>query len=276
MERIKKTDNIGPLEGRMLVFGGVYSNLQSLERMREIATELSINASNVICTGDIVGYCAQPEECVQSIKNWGVHSVAGNVEIQLREGENDCGCDFKSGSRCDTFSRQWYPFAQSKLSEDSIEWMKTLPDFIQFQYAGKQGIAVHGSLSETSEYVFKSTEWTKKQVHFDNAKASIVLAGHCGLPFSEKNGSHYWLNAGVIGMPANDGTPRVWYMLLDTTSDNVLQYEHHSFTYAQREAAQLMKDHQLPAEYAHTLETGIWDNCEILPKQETEQQGVAL
>lgn len=34
-----------------------------------------------------------------------------------------------------------------------------------------------------------------------------------------------------------------------------------------------MNDKQLTPEYANTLITGLWDNCEILPPYETKTQG---
>ena len=140
----KKTENLGTLKGKVLLFGGVYSNLQALEALKQVAEQEQILAENCICTGDIVGYCAQPEETVQLFKIWNAKSIAGNVEIQLREGAEDCGCDFREGSRCDGFSQQWYPFAQSKLSKNSLNFMEKLPDHITFNYAGKTVTVVHG------------------------------------------------------------------------------------------------------------------------------------
>ena len=275
MEREKVTKDIGELTGRILVFGGVYSNLQAWEKLWAIAQKEGIPASNVICTGDVVGYCAQPEEVVQAVKNSGMHSIAGNVEIQLREGQEDCGCDFNDGSRCDIFSRQWYPFAQEKLSSDSIGWMHELPDFIRFRSGARNFTVVHGSYFNTSGYVFASTPWSTKQENLEAAEAEVILAGHCGLPFNQQENGMYWLNPGVIGMPANDGTTRVWYMILESTEAG-LHFEHRSFEYDHAQAAQLMKELHLPQEYALTLGTGIWDNCEILPDRETAEQGVAL
>jgi hypothetical protein len=37
-----------------------------------------------------------------------------------------------------------------------------------------------------------------------------------------------------------------------------------------------MKKHGLPQEYAKTLETGIWDNMEILPEEEKLLKGKKL
>ncbi len=275
MNTVFKVADIGRLSGPLLVFGGVYSNLQALEALRQVADEAGIATGNILCTGDVVGYCAQPEACVQMLRDWGIHVIAGNVEIQLRNGETDCGCNFGDGSRCDLFSRQWYPFAQSRLSTESIEWMRGLPDHLTFEYADKRVYMVHGSFFNTSEFVFRSTDWSIKQSNFDACGADIILAGHCGLPFEEMQNNRYWLNAGVIGMPANDGTPRVWYMILEDIL-GALHYRHCPLQYDHETAAELMEIHQLPREYSKTLVTGLWDNCEILPPTETAAMGIAL
>ena len=47
--------NLGTRTGRLLVFGGPYSNVQALETLKSIAEQLRIPANNIICTGDIVG-----------------------------------------------------------------------------------------------------------------------------------------------------------------------------------------------------------------------------
>lgn len=275
MQHKKITQDLGSLKGKLLVFGGVYSNLQALESLQAIAENENIPPQQVICTGDVVGYCAAPELCVQRIIKWGIHCIAGNVEIQLREGEEDCGCNFDEAGRCNLFSKQWYPYAQSHLSESSIEWMKTLPDFLQFQYANHTATVLHGSYHETAEFIFRSTNWLIKANNFSASQSDLILAGHCGLPFYEMQAEKIWLNAGVIGMPANDGTTRVWYIILDD-NDGKLNFKHHHFEYNHQLAAQKMRENHLPATYANTLETGIWDNCEILPVEETAMQGKTI
>lgn len=149
-----------------------------------------------------------------------------------------------------------------------------------FQYAGKSVAVLHGAATGIADFVFASTPWPVKETTFLATGADVILAGHAGLPFvdrqfSETGASRYWLNAGVIGMPANEGTPRVWYLLLDDTN-GVLTYTFHAFTYDNLTAHQLMVANQLPESYAQTLLTGIWDNCEILPDAEKALQGRAI
>ncbi|GAB4000869.1 metallophosphoesterase family protein [Spirosoma daeguense] len=262
------------------MFGGPYSNLQALETLKVIACQLQISPSNIICTGDIVGYCAQPEESVQFVKNWGIHSIQGNVEQNIIRGEDDCGCNFTEGGRCDLFSRTWFPYAVRTLSTESVAWLSTLPLQLSFEYAGKSVTVLHGAATGVADFVFASTPWPVKETTFSATGADIILAGHAGLPFADRQVSNtgvgrYWFNAGVIGMPANDGTPRVWYLLLDDT-DGVFSYTFHAFTYDNHMAHQLMMTNQLPESYAQTLLTGIWDNCEILPDAEKAFQGQAI
>lgn len=269
----KTTKNIGQLNGKILIFGGVYSNFQALEAIQQIAQKEGIPSSNIICTGDIVAYCAQPEACVQAIRDWGIHCILGNVEIQLRDDMNDCGCNFNDGSRCDIFSRQWFPYAQSKVSQASKDWFHELPDHLVFEYANQKCLVVHGNFFETSGYVFQSTDWAIKQKNFDAAQVDIIFGGHCGLPFSSVQNEKYWLNSGVIGMPANDGNQSVWYMIVE---DQPFSFQHKTLDYDYQTAAKLMKNNHLPPQYAQTLETGFWDNCEILPNQEAQQQGLSI
>ena len=75
------TLNLGKIKSSLLIFGGAYSNLQATQAIKSIAEHHKIPPENCICTGDIVGYCAQPEETVQLFKLWGAKSIVGNVEI---------------------------------------------------------------------------------------------------------------------------------------------------------------------------------------------------
>ncbi len=267
--------DLGELHPPLLVFGGVYSNYQALTAFKEIAERDNISSEQIICTGDIVGYCAQPEESVQLIRKWGIHSIAGNVEIQLSEESSFCGCNFSEGSRCDGFSKVWYPYAQSELSQESLDWMKILPHHIRFTMANRSFMVVHGSYTSVSRFIFGSTPWSIKEREFQATDADVILAGHCGLPFHHIDHDKSWVNGGVIGMPANDASPKVWYLRIDTVRDQI-RFTHQSLEYDFNTTANLMEERGLSKEYSTTLRTGLWDNCEILPLEETAQSGHPL
>ncbi|MCB4807660.1 metallophosphoesterase [Tamlana sp. 62-3] len=268
----KKIKDLGTLTGKLLIFGGVYSNLQALEALIDVAKQEGIPPENCICTGDIVGYCAQPEETIQTFKNWKAQSILGNIEVQLINNEDDCGCDFKSGSRCDSFSQQWYPYAKSRVSNSALNYLATLPDHIQFNYNDSTFFVVHGSFSNISEYIFKSTPWQIKQEVFKATKSANIIAGHSGLPFLDKKANKHWINPGVIGMPANDGNTEVWYAILDD-SVKPFHINFRKLAYNHNFTNKLMLNGILPESYAKTIANGIWDNMEILPEMEQQLQG---
>ncbi len=266
------TKDIGTLSGKVLLFGGVYSNLQALEAVRAVARGRGIPAGNVVCTGDIVGYCADPTPCVELVRDWGIHAIAGNVEMNIRDGLEDCGCNFEDDSACDLFSRIWYPYAREHSTEDAVDYMRTLPEYLTASSAGRRLLVLHGNYGATSEFVWRSGPWAQKAAAFAKTGVDTVVAGHCGLPFAQRNGDELWLNPGVIGMPANDGTQRVWYALLAPTGEATF----HALDFDWAAARRRMLDRPLPLSYALTLKTGLWDNTEIMPPAETAQTGIAL
>lgn len=257
----------------LLLFGGCYSNLQATIQLKTLAEQLGFKPEQVICTGDVVGYCAQPEETVQFIKNWGIRCISGNVETQLVNDAEDCGCNFEEDSRCSIFSRSWFPYAQKQVSKNSLEWMKNLADQLHDPFGSKRLAVIHGGIPNQSEFIFASTPEKRKLELFEELDADIIVGGHCGLPFVQSIEDKLWINTGVIGMPANDGTTRTWFAILKKESFLV---ELNAFHYDHAASAKMMLEQGLPKEYAHTLTTGIWDNCEILPPEETQQQGVAI
>jgi predicted phosphodiesterase len=267
--------HLGEIRNPILVFGGPYSNLSALLKIKTIAERDRIPSDHIICTGDLVAYCAQPAETVDMIRQWGVHVIAGNVELQLATDANDCGCNFNEGSVCDALSAKWYAFAKQKLSTEHIQWMKTLPEFLRFSLLDRECIAVHGAYTGTSKFVFRSTPWEIKQQEFEQTSTDVIIAGHCGIPFLQHQDDKLWANAGVIGMPPNDGTSLAWYLLITPHADGI-RFETKTFAYDAEAAASEILRRNLAHAYAHSLINGIWPSNDILPATEKAEQGKAL
>jgi predicted phosphodiesterase len=259
----------------LLFFGGPYSNLQALTALREIAEELALPPSSIICTGDTVAYCAQPGETVEAIREWGIQVVAGNVEQQLANDAGDCGCNFLKGSVCDRLTERWFAFANSRISREDRVWMGTLPISLAVQCGARKIGVVHGSRANVSEFLFRSSPWEKKHPNFASLECEIIVGGHCGIPFIEQCEDKLWVNAGVIGMPANDGTQRGWYLLITEREDD-LEFSLRSFDYDSEQAARLIDEEGLPCEYSTTLRTGLWCSMDNLPMEERDSQGIPL
>jgi predicted phosphodiesterase len=256
---------------KLLVFGGPYSNLRATEALRSKAAELGIAPSEVICTGDVVAYCAEPEETINAIRAWGCHVIAGNCEEQLAEGAGDCGCGFEEGTACDLLAKGWYPFADQRVSEASRAWMRVLPATLAFEFAGVGFQVVHGGIDVINQFIFTSDSATLSE-ELAKTKADVVIAGHAGLPFIANHGRKVWFNPGVIGMPADDGTAGVWYGLIEAV-DGGARLSTHGLAYDARAAAAAMRRWAYADGYAKSLVTGIWPSHDILPAQERANTG---
>ncbi len=261
-------------DGPLLVFGGPYSNLRATQALMTEADRLGIPPSRVICTGDVVAYCAEPEETAQAMAAWGCHVIQGNCEQQIAAGAADCACNFEEGSACDLLAKGWYPFASARVSDEMRRWMGALPPTLSFQFGGLSFRVVHGGVQDLSRWVFASDRTTLEE-EVAQAGADVVLAGHCGLPFVAEVGRQTWFNAGVVGMPANDGTPDVWYGLVSPSANGVA-LSTHRLGYDHAGAAAVMRRFGHANGYARTLLTGRWPSLDILPAEERAQSGVRI
>lgn len=262
--------------GPILCFGGPYSNLQATQAMRRKAKLLGIPAHRVICTGDVVAYCANPNETCAELRDWGCHIIQGNCEEQLVARADDCGCGFTEGAACDLLSQKWYAFANNNLHSDHRAWMAVLPHRITFDIGGRSARVIHGGAAEISKFIFPSTPVADKIAEFDTAKTDILIAGHSGIPFAQRFGERVWFNPGVIGMPANDGTPDGWYGLIEQDDDDGLIFTTQRLNYDAQAAADTLRAAGSADPYAQALVSGLWPSLDILPAPERSATGKAL
>ncbi len=266
---------IKSVDGPVLVFGGPYGNLAATQALLNEASRLGIPDDHLICTGDVVAYCAEPQATVTLLRENNIAVVMGNCEEQLGSGAEDCGCGFEEGTACDLLSIQWYAHAAAHLDDDAKAWMCALPRLIKLEMAELELVVIHGSVSEIAQFVFASTPEPVLAREIDLAQCDGVIGGHCGLPFTRVIEGRFWHNPGVIGMPANDGTPRVWYSIL-TPREGGLEIQHHALTYDAAVPAQKMRNEELPAGYADCLENGLWPSLDVLPEAEKALTGQAI
>ncbi len=266
--------HLGNITTRLLIFGGPYSNLAATQALLQKAESLNIEKNHIICTGDIIAYCAEAEQTCQLIAHSGIHVIMGNCEESLALEKQDCGCGFEPGMACSTLSEQWYRYANTQVSDDSRKWMRTLPRSIRFDMQGKSFRVIHGGVAKINQFIFASSDQTIKLAELKLSQTDIVIGGHCGIPFGECMDSLAWLNAGVIGLPANEGTTSTWFMMI-TPEDTCIQVSWHRLEYEYSRTYESMLAEGL-LEYAQTINSGIWPSMDILPEEEQQMQGNTL
>lgn len=259
----------------VLLFGGCYSNLQATSTLLEEAQRLGIPPSLTFCTGDVVAYGADPAATVDIVRRAGVQVVMGNCEESLGSRAQDCGCGFTAGSACDRLSTAWYSHADALLDDEARQWMRDLPRRIDLLIGGRRLAVLHGSPERINEFVFNSRSSRDLQQLVHAAGCDGVIGGHCGIPFTRVIGDLLWHNPGVIGVPANDGTPRVWFSVLEPGRD-AIEVRHLSLEYDHQAAAAAMRAARLPQGYADALSSGLWPSLDVLSPEDLARTGQAL
>ncbi len=254
-----KITDLGVLDGPLLLFGGPYSNLQALQALLDIGAD-------AICTGDVVAYGADGEACVSLMREAGIPTVKGNCEAQLAEGADDCGCGFDEGTTCSLLSRGWYAHAVRHVSAESRDWMAACPDRIVFTHQGRRFAVIHGGASAVNRFLWSVSPQEELAAEIallirEVGPVDVVISGHSGIAFRRRIGATDWLNAGVIGMPPNDGNTRTECMLLEDgrVSLRRLAYDHHA-------AARAMIKAGLTQGYEKSLISGFWPSEDVLPR----------
>ncbi|MDP6352825.1 MAG: metallophosphoesterase family protein [Alphaproteobacteria bacterium] len=267
--------NLGRIDGPVLVFGGPYSNLEATRAVLAEARRLAIPAEHVICTGDVAAVCADPRATVDLIRDAGIAVVMGNCEESLGTGGEDCGCGFEEGSECSLMSAQWFAYASGHTDESARAWMRDLPRRIDFRLGGRSLAVIHGAVSSINGFLFESNGEADFVRELDLAGTDGVIGGHSGIPFTRIVDGRLWHNGGVIGVPANDGTPRAWFSVLHGDEDGI-RIEPRALDYDHAAAAAKMRAQPLLRAYAEALITGVWPGVDYLPEAEQTRQGQAL
>jgi predicted phosphodiesterase len=268
------TRDLGPLTGPLIVFGGPLGNIDALTALLIEARTLNVAPQNMICTGDIAAYCADPAPCIRTLRDAGIQVVMGNCEESLAADAEDCGCNFIAGSTCDRLSGAWYQFTRARTPSEDRAWMAALPRRLTFTMGGIRIAVIHGGARQINRYLFAS-ERAALAEEMDALDADVVIAGHSGLPFTTDIGDGLWHNPGALGLPANDGTPRVWYGLITNVAGE-LTIAQRPLGYDYRAQARKMRAAHLPEAYARALETGLWPDTAILPEAEARATGQAI
>lgn len=109
----------------VLLFGGPYSNLEATRAVLTEARRRSIPPERIVCTGDVVAYCADANATVDLRKFWHPRLWATAkkrsrkaVRLLLR---------VHPRKPCDILSAGWFAHAEREIGADERAWMAGLP-----------------------------------------------------------------------------------------------------------------------------------------------------
>ena len=183
------------------------------------------NIDKFLCLGDIVGYGANPNECVEEIRNIEAESIVGNHEWGVIHPE--------IRSFFNPIAKQAIEWTESELSRENQDYLANLEVVRETSLF----LAVHSTLYEPTRwhYITSSEEaelnfsLTEKEICFFAHSHQAVIYfkhrdAHCReffLPGGGKmlmeRGYRYLINPGSVGQP-RDGNPQASFGIYDTKS----------------------------------------------------------
>lgn len=206
---------------RIGIFSDIHANLEALNAVMAAFEEENID--EYLCAGDVVGYGASPNECVDTVRSKTEHVVLGNHDAAV--------AGFMDYSFYYEAARKVLDMHASLLTEENMKLLRSLPYNRRFpQYKLK---LCHGSpINETEfDYIFTVEQAYTLIPYFDDLDR-ITVIGHSHLcrvfclsregvdeigarHFSIDPSRKYIISVGSVGQP-RDYDNRASYTIYDT------------------------------------------------------------
>jgi predicted phosphodiesterase len=205
------------------IFSDIHANLEALEAVLADAKERK--CTHFVCLGDVVGYNANPHECVQRVREMDCPIVKGNHDEQALLTESSR--DFNE------LAEQAIAWTRDHLTEDDKEWLGNL----KLQRQVRDFTIVHATLDTPEQwgYVFNNLD---AAASFSYQHTPVCFFGHTHVPmaFVRDDGikrlkiehlgiepsKKYFINTGSVGQP-RDGDWRAAYCIYDIEANDVEQ-----------------------------------------------------
>jgi predicted phosphodiesterase len=241
---------------KVAVVSDIHSNRQAFEAVLEAVADS--DASELWCLGDLVGYGADPDACVELARRHTAVCLAGNHDMAV-VGELPLD-DFSRGA---SIAAQW---TREVIAPANLGFLEGLRPHGQ---EGSVGLYHASPRDPMWEYVLSAL---LAELCLDAQSHRICLIGHShvALSFARQEGqpttgepcregteldvsSGEWLlNPGSVGQP-RDGDPRAAWLLLDL-GDHSVSYRRTRYDVAGAAAA--IRTARLPNSLAERLEYG--------------------
>ncbi|MGE5611969.1 MAG: metallophosphoesterase family protein [Bacillota bacterium] len=214
---------------RYAIISDIHANQEAL--LAVLAAIAAERIDRIVCLGDLVGYYANPNECVRLVEAQGIPCIRGNhdaVAAGLHE-----PIDFTETAR---HAILW---TKIQLTSDTMDRLRQLP---VCQVIDDQFVIVHGALHpQPNEHVRLNTpEQARESFHqllsgypglricffghthhqavYEWQKGQISsVSGEC---IALKSGAHYLANPGSVGQ-SRSSDPRAGFLVFDASAQTL-------------------------------------------------------
>lgn len=206
---------------RLAIFSDIHGNLEALQMVLEKIAALE--ADRLICLGDVVGYGADPNACVDVVQDVADVVLAGNhdwasVGLQSTEFFNPIPL----------MAIQW---TEETLGSDQAEFLRTCPLFVNeggahYVHASPLEPELWPYLSDVNDgrNALRQTEHLlcfvghshRAFICTESGQNEVVIEGDIKLSDADR----YLVNVGSVGQP-RDGDPRASFAIWDQDKGNI-------------------------------------------------------
>ncbi|CAG1021309.1 hypothetical protein MTYM_00912 [Methylococcales bacterium] len=212
------------------VVSDVHGNFPALQAVLEAAFSLGCN--RIISLGDVVGYYAEPNKCINLLKSYGALNIMGNHDSYLVSGTN-CPRS-KMVEEITNYHRRI-------VSPENLAWLSQSKSYL----IANNNYFAHGSWQDPlDQYLYKVSA-----AHIP-ADAKNLFTGHTHVQALIKFGGQQYCNPGSVGQP-RDGNPQAAFAVL---LGNEIQL--HRVEYDIDKTAFAMQAAGFPARYYENLYIG--------------------
>ncbi|MGQ0613617.1 MAG: metallophosphoesterase family protein [Planctomycetaceae bacterium] len=205
------------------IFGDIHGNLQALDAVLEAYKAEAVDV--YLCTGDLVGYGANPRECVAKARQVSAHVVAGNHDFAV--------CGKLTLEFFNSFAKSAVLWTRQQLSAADLRYLEKLPILVD---VSPDITLSHATIYDAHAFDYIQTQYDA-HLSLQEQRGRCGFVGHSHIPISFflSNGAVSWsidpeieleghekvlVNVGSVGQP-RDENPHAAYAIFDTEENKI-------------------------------------------------------
>jgi predicted phosphodiesterase len=236
------------------IIADIHANIDALAPVFEYIDASEIE--QIVCLGDVVGYNAVPNACVDIMRERNIPTILGN--------HDSVACGIEEPAGFNPVAREAAMWTRENLSPENLEWLRNLPDALNFG----PFVGVHGAPKNHNTYLFTWEDILPHLYFLEEQNCNICFMGHTHAPgifsadgvyivddddrFALGDEKKFFINPGSVGQP-RDGNPDAAFGILDTETNTFQQVR---LPYDVEKASQRVLDAGLPQFLAERLGIG--------------------
>lgn len=238
---------------KFAIFGDIHANLEALDAV--LADASAQGADQYACIGDVVGYNANPHECIARVKELQCGVVKGNHDEEASAESEIIGLN--------PLAQAALEWTRANLTDEDKQWLRDLRMVRQV----RDFTIVHATLDSPGNWAYVMNKFDA-MASFSYQYTQLCFFGHTHTPrfyvkehtvmiessnrIKIEQGKKYFINVGSVGQP-RDGNWKASYALYDHDSNTV---EIRRVNYDIEETQRKIRDGGLPGPLADRLIIG--------------------